>query len=54
MVHAFGPTHKHHVTCQVRWNPQPKGFIKINVDVSFFGILGNVGFEGLLRNNRGN
>ena len=54
MVHALGPTNKRHVTRQVRWNPPPEDFIKINVDGSSFGNPGNAGFGGLLRNNRGN
>jgi ribonuclease HI len=54
MVHALGPTNKRHVTRQVRWNPPPEDFIKINVDGSTFGNPGNAGFGGLLRNNRGN
>jgi len=29
-VHVFGPTNKHHVTRQVRWNLS-KGYIKVNV-----------------------
>jgi len=39
MVHALGPTNKCYVTRQVRWNPPPKDFIKINVDGSSLAIL---------------
>ena len=37
MVHMLGPTNKHHVTRQVRLNPLPEGYIRVNVDKSSFG-----------------
>ncbi|KAK2382027.1 TMV resistance protein N [Trifolium repens] len=53
MVHALGPTNKQHVIRQIRWHPPPEGYIKVNVDGSSLGNLGNAGFGGLLRNDRG-
>jgi len=38
MVHALGTTSKHYVTHQVHWN-SPKGYIKINKEVSYIKVI---------------
>ncbi|KEH30503.1 hypothetical protein MTR_4g073630 [Medicago truncatula] len=53
MVVVLGRTSKHHVVRHVCWYPPPEGYIKVNVDDSYFGNPANAGFGGLLRNDRG-
>lgn len=53
IVKAYGPMYSTQTIREVKWNPPPENYIKLNVDGSSFGNPGRSSFGGIFRNSYG-